>query len=142
MSESNYPTWPENEADATADRMIACAAAATLDLQAETDPLYHAVPWGDKESTERGPAIRRWARAIAHAVSRGQFAALLVAMQEKSPEAADEAARLIWSMTEDGSWLFEIAFDYLNDRGYDAQAIWASAEQDVADVEIRRQGND
>lgn len=135
MGETNFPTWPETEAEATADRMIACAAAGTLELHAEADPLYRAVPWDDKESAERGPAIRRWARALAHSVSRGQTAALLVAMQEKSPEAADDAARLIWRMTEDGGWLFEIMWDYLNARGYDAQAIWDQAEKDVADGE-------
>ncbi len=137
MAEINYPTWPENEDDATADRLIAGAAAALLALHAEADPLYQAVPWGDKESPERAPAIRRWARAISASVARGQFAALLVAMQKESPEAADTAARLIWGMTEDGAWLFEIMWDYLNDRGYDAQALWDQAEKDAADVETR-----
>lgn len=135
MTESNHLTWPENEVDATADRMIACAAAATLALHEEANPLYHAVPWDDKESPERTPAIRAWARALAHAISRGQFAALLATMQEKSPEAADDAARLIWRMTEDGGWLFEIMFDYLNARGYDAQAIQEQAEKDATEVE-------
>lgn len=139
MTETNFPTWPENEADATADRMIACAAAGTLDLHAEAHPLYREVPWDDKESPERTPAIRRWARALGYAVSLSQFAALLATMQEKSPEAADEAARLIWQMTEDGGWLFEIMFDYLNARGYDAQAIQEQAEKDAT---VRENGSE
>lgn len=123
MSETNAPTWPDDRAEATADRLIACAATGTIDLDHRHDALYAAVPWGDKEAPEYGAAIRRWAEAISATVSRAQFAALLVTMQKRDRAAADEAAQLIWDMTDDGGWLIEIMWDYLNERGYDAEAI-------------------
>lgn len=123
MSEIITPTWPENRDEATADRLIACAATGTLELDHRHDALYDAVPWGDKEAPEYGPAIRRWADAISATVSRAQFAALLVTMQSQDRAVADAAAQLIWDMTDDGGWLIEIMWDYLNARGYDAEAI-------------------
>lgn len=69
--------WPKTADEATADRMIVCAAHHAVFLDARHDDLYAAVPWHEPaESQERTAAIRRWANAIGETVKAAQVVAL------------------------------------------------------------------
>ncbi|MEV8265957.1 hypothetical protein AB0P00_17605 [Microbacterium sp. NPDC077057] len=129
QNEAPEATWPENESDANADRMIACATHHAVMLDAMISPLSAAVPWDNKEHPNYTSTIRRHADAVAATVTAAQYATLLVEVQKLAPESADQIAQRLWRMTEDGEWLITSLWEYLSDRGYDANGVYREAEE-------------
>lgn len=123
-------SWPESIEDATADRLIVCAAREAIRLDARHDVLYAAVPWdAPKDAPESVAAVRAWANAIGETAIAAQKVALLVEIQRHSRELADAIARRIWEMTEAGDWLIEPLWDYLAERGVDPKPIYEEANE-------------
>ncbi len=125
--------WPEREAEATADQLIIHGARLAMFIDVRHDQAYRDVPWGDKENPEYRPAINRYVESIAWMIAQAQVTLALAEVQRHSPEQAEDLAKHLWLMTEDGGALHELMFDVLNDRGIDAQAVWAAAEAEASE---------
>lgn len=124
--------WPGRVEDVTADALITHGARLALAWEAETRPLSRRVFKMAKDDPERPEAMRRYLDATTAMIAEAQVTAALVAIQEVSREQANEVARRLWYMTEDGGLLSELMFDYLDARGVSSEAVWDAAQQDVA----------
>ncbi|WP_353809140.1 hypothetical protein [Agromyces sp. SYSU T00194] len=121
--------WPKRDEDATADAMILHGARLTIAWQAETHQLMTRAFAVDRESAEYKPAMRRYVDAVQAMLAEAQVVVALVQVQRRSPELADEIARELYSMTEDGGVVGELMWEYLDARGVDADAAFSIIEE-------------
>ena len=121
--------WPESGEEATADRLIVHGARIAMALDAESHELYTAVPWGHPGTEPYRTAVRRYMDSLVSMIAQAQVTIALREIQKHSRDQADEIARLLWELTEDGGALHEIMWDVLNERGVDAQASWDHAKE-------------
>lgn len=124
--------WPQCEEDATADALIVHGARLAVTMRASTDLLMRKAFDTDKESPEYRPAMSAYIDGLTSMIAESQVVIALVELQKESRERADHIARRLWDLTEDGGVLPELMWEYLTDRGIDAEAIWARAEKDAA----------
>ncbi|MCS4278037.1 hypothetical protein M2390_003260 [Mycetocola sp. BIGb0189] len=120
--------WPENESEVSADALIKHAARLVLDTSARADLMMPAVYPKVGEATRDQAAYTRWVQAITAEVSAAQVAVLLGEVQKHSPELADDLARKLWDFAQEPSLLYEMAWEYLDARGVDAESVRAAAE--------------
>lgn len=121
--------WPKRREDATADALIVHSARLSLAAYAEAHKLSTPAFELPSDSPEYKPAMAAYLDALSTALVESQLAAALVLVQKRSPEEADLLASALYEYTEDGGILTELMFDYLNERGIDADAVWAAAEE-------------
>ncbi|MBW9118869.1 hypothetical protein JNB63_02055 [Microbacterium trichothecenolyticum] len=120
--------WPIRPEDVTADALIIHGARLAMGWSANSHELAEVAFAQDRESPTYKPAMRAYLDAITGMIAEAQVVIALVDVQKRSPEQAEELARKLWECTEDGGALHELMFDYLDDRGLDAQAIWEEIE--------------
>lgn len=123
--------WPTREESATADALIVHGARLAIAMHASNDVLMRKAFDLDRESPEYKPAMRAYVDGITSMIAEAQVVIALVQVQKTSREQADDVARMLWELTEDGGVLPELMFDYLTDRRIDANAMWALADKDA-----------
>lgn len=95
-----FAPWPTTEDKATADAMIAYS---LVRGQASDAALQWGL--GDRE------------RQVIRMVSHFSVASLLTAFRDANPDAADDAARRLWSRLNDGGVISELTWEWLTERG-------------------------
>ncbi|MCS4278034.1 hypothetical protein M2390_003257 [Mycetocola sp. BIGb0189] len=120
--------WPENESEVSADALIKHAARLVLDTSARAGLLMTAAYPKVGEATRDPAAFAQWGYAINAEISVAQVAVLLVEVQKHSPKLADDLARKLWDFTQEHGLLYELAWEYLDARGVDAESVRAAAE--------------
>lgn len=124
--------WPTTADLATADAMIVHGARLAMTMQADTDILSKRYFRMDRSDPGHRDAARAYMQSVVHMIAEAQVTIAIAKVQEKDRAAADELARTLWIYTEDGGLLHELMFDYLQDRGVDAQAMWDLAERSAS----------
>ncbi len=125
--------WPETEEAATADALITHGARLAMSWSAEKGPLSRRAFSLAKDDPERPTALRKYLDAVSAMIAEAQVVAALVAVQKVSREQADELARHLWLITEDGGLVHELMFDYLDERGIPSEEVWNDVEALVQD---------
>lgn len=139
--------WPEAGEDATADALILCSArqatanhALGIEWLHRADDVDRDTPAGDGERRRRN---RLGFDHLGQFVTDSQVAYLLATIQKTDRALADDLARRLWDATEDGGLFGELGWEWLQNRGIDANEAWkiaqASAAAEVA-AEIERSG--
>jgi hypothetical protein len=123
--------WPSRGEDATADALIVHAARLAVAMSAESHELMTKAFALDRDDPDRKPALRAYMDQVVSMVAQAQVADLLVAVQNDDRALADTLAHRIWSVTEDGGVITELMWEYLDDRGIDADAVFELAERDA-----------
>lgn len=123
--------WPKYTEDATADALILHSARVSMAIRAKADVLMGEAFDLPKDDPQWRPAMRAYMDAATAMIAESSVAILLHKVQRHSREQADALARILWELTEDGGVLPELMYDYLTERGIDADAVWAAAEEDA-----------
>jgi hypothetical protein len=122
--------WPETEDAATADALILHGARITVAWQERNAKAMREVYAFDREDPDRKPAMRNYIDGVTAMIAEGQLVISLVEVQKRSREQADELAKHLWGITEDGGALGELMWQYLDERGVDAETVFQAARVD------------
>lgn len=129
--------WPEREEEATADALILHGARIAVALQVETDRRFEAWSGAERGTDEHKIALKAYLDSMSGMIAEAQVVIALVQVQKRDREQADVLARVLYELTEDGGVLPELMWDYLTERGIDAQSVW-----DAAKAEHEPESND
>lgn len=124
--------WPSTEAGATADALIVHGARLAVSWSAQSHELMVKAYALDKESPERAPALRAYMDALIAMIAEAQVVDLLVQVQKLDGNIADDLASRLWGITEDGGVLTEFMWEYLDERGVDADAVFEFTRREDA----------
>lgn len=121
--------WPDTEDGATADALIVHGARLVAAMHAQNDVKMRKAFALDNEDPHRKPALRAYMDGVTSMIAEAQLVIALAEVQKTSREQADALSRLLWGLTEDGGALTELAWEVLDARGIDADAVFATAEK-------------
>jgi len=124
-------SWPNTQEEATADRLILHGARVAMAMAAVTDQLSERWFSLDKSDPEYVPARSRYLDAVSGQIAESQIVVALASLQQWSRDEADKMAARLWELTEDGGVLPELMWDYLTERGVDAEALWTAAQAEA-----------
>lgn len=122
-------SWPDSEEEAIADAMILHALRVAAIADAEGERWMRWADLAGRGTDELRRRNDRWIDHVQSLIANSQVAALLVEVQKHDPKRADELARLIWDLTEDGGVFLELGWDWANARGVDAEQLYAWASK-------------
>jgi hypothetical protein len=122
--------WPKTEDSATADALIVHGARVAAALTVSVDRRFDLWNRAETGTPERKARLRDYLDATTAMIAESQGVIALREVQKVSPAQADDLARTLWRLTEDGGVLSEIMFECLSERGVDAQAVWDAAASD------------
>lgn len=121
--------WPATEDAATADALIVHGARLVAAMHAQNDVKMRKAFALDTDHPERKPALSAYMDGVTSMIAEAQVVLALAEVQKASRDQADALSRLLWVLTEDGGALTELAWEALDARGIDADAVFATAER-------------